>query len=83
MDSTQISLKNGKVVQTSKDIVNLSGNTNIYGGLSIKSGGTLTVLDNAGVGKVLTSDALGNISLQSASNGGIVNAPLTMFSEYL
>lgn len=61
---TKIILNSVNVEQINTDILSLSGATNINGSLIIESGATLTVKDNAGVGKILISDSNGILSLQ-------------------
>ena len=62
MLDTRPNLDDSKFEQCSGDQLSLSGTTDFYGILNIKSGTTLNILDNAGNGKVLTSDALGSAS---------------------
>ena len=64
---TKLDLSSGKFKQLSGDTLNLSGTTNLYKSFVFKSGSTLTFLPNKGAGKVMTSDADGNITLQPSS----------------
>lgn len=71
---TKPNFSNNKFEQCVGDIMNLSGCTQIYGYLDIESGATITICDNAGIGKVLTSDATGIASWQSISAGQGITA---------
>ena len=68
---TKPNLSSNKFEQCSGDIMNLSGCTQIYGIFDIESGATLSICDNHGVGKVLTSDASGNATWQAGCGGTI------------
>lgn len=68
---TKPNFSSNKFEQCVGDIMNLSGCTQIYGYFDIESGATITICDNAGTGKVLTSDATGIASWQSAAVQGI------------
>ncbi|HPC09444.1 MAG TPA: hypothetical protein PLN85_00020, partial [archaeon] len=57
---TKLNLNECKFEQLTTETLNLSGCTNIFGNLIIKSGGTISILDNHGMGKVFTSDDNGN-----------------------
>jgi len=57
---TKLNLNECKFEQLTTETLNLSGCTNIFGNLIIKSGGTISILDNHGMGKVFTSDYDGN-----------------------
>ena len=63
---TKPNLSNEKFEQYSGETLNLSGCTDIYGILKVTNNGTLSIIPNAGAGKVLTSDTLGNATWQSA-----------------
>lgn len=67
MIDTRPNLDNSKFEQCSGDVLNLSGTTYINGTLSVLSGSTLKIQDDAGDGKVLTSDASGNVTWQLPS----------------
>jgi hypothetical protein len=71
--NTKIDLYDGKVEQCSTELLHLSGCTHVYGEFLIQSGGTISILDNAGTGKVFTSDGLGNGTWE-INLGGIINA---------
>ena len=73
---TKPNLNSDKFEQYSGDTLNLSGNTNIFKNITIKSGGTLTILGNHGLGKVITSDVngIGTWQVASSSSGGITGA---------
>lgn len=62
---TKLKLNSDKAEQLNIETLSLSGSTKIYGGLTIESGSTFTVKENAGLGKVFTSDVNGNVTLQS------------------
>jgi len=66
---TKPNLSNRKFEQCSGDTMNLSGCTQIYGYFDMESGSTLSICSNAGVGKVLTSDATGVATWQTISSG--------------
>ena len=63
---TKPNLSNEKFEQYSGETLNLSGCTDIYGILKVTNNGTLSIIPNAGAGKVLTSDTLGNATWQAA-----------------
>ncbi len=65
---TKPNLDYSKFEQRTGDTLNLSGVTKVYNRLAVESGATFIMKSNAGDGKVLTSDAVGNISLQPSSN---------------
>lgn len=74
--NTKIDLYDGKVTQLSGELLHLSGCTHIYGEFLIQSGGTISILDNHGSGKIFTSDSNGvgtwqtySESVTGASNG--------------
>lgn len=56
---TKPNFSSNKFEQCTTDIMNLSGCTQIYGKLDLESGSTLSILNNYGNGKVLTSDENG------------------------
>ena len=60
-----------KYEQCSGDTMNLSGKTQIYGTFDMESGSTLSICDNAGDGKVLTSSASGIATWQTAGSAGV------------
>ena len=64
---TKPNLTDGKFEQFSGETLSLSGNTDIFGYLIIKSGATLSILPSHGVGKVLTSDSTGKATWQIAA----------------
>lgn len=71
---TKPNLSSEKFEQFSGDTLNLSGTTNFYKAITLRSGSTFTILPNKGVGKVLTSDADGIMTLQPSNNvTGIAN----------
>jgi hypothetical protein len=70
--NTKINLNSDKIIQCSGEILNLSGCTNIFGALELASGTTLSILANAGVGKVLTSDITGGTTWQNPTGGGTI-----------
>ena len=63
---TKPNLSNQKFEQCTGDVMNLSGNTQIFGTFDIKSGATLSICTGAVSGNVLTSDASGNATWQAA-----------------
>jgi len=63
---TKPNLSDSKFEQFSGETLSLSGNTNIYGHFAIKSGATISILSNYGVGKILTSDSGGTGTWQNA-----------------
>ena len=69
---TKPNLTDGKFEQFSGETLSLSGNTDIFGYLIIKSGATLSILPSHGAGKVLTSDSAGKATWQivAASSSG-------------
>lgn len=75
---TKPNLNSGKFEQLSGDTLNLSGTTNVFKNLSIRSGATFTISPNAGNGKTLTSNNSGNatwttpIGWSNLTNGSIV-----------
>ena len=64
---TKPNFSSNKFEQCTNDIINLSGCTQIYGTFDLESGSTLTICDNVGVGKVLTSNASGIATWQTPS----------------
>ena len=70
--NTKPDLTDGKFEQFSGETLSLSGNTDIFGYLIIKSGATLSILPSHGAGKVLTSDSAGKATWQivAASSSG-------------
>ncbi len=56
--------------QCASDVMNLSGCTQIYGTFDMESGSTLTICDNIGAGKVLTSNASGVATWSSTGTTG-------------
>jgi hypothetical protein len=64
MIDTKPNLSDGKFEQCTTDTLHLSGDTHVYGEFLIQSGGTLSILPNRGVGKVLTSDTGGTATWQ-------------------
>ena len=71
---TKINLYNGKAEQFSGEILSLSGCTYIYGNLTVENGATLSILPNAGTGKVLTSNSGGTATWQTSSGGAVTGA---------
>ena len=71
---TKPNFTSNKFEQCSGDTMNLSGCTQIFGIFDIESGATLSICDNIGVGKVLTSDASGNATWQEAGGSGITSS---------
>jgi hypothetical protein len=71
--NTKPDLTDGKFEQFSGETLSLSGNTDIFGYLIIKSGATLSILPSHGAGKVLTSDSAGKATWQivAASSSGV------------
>lgn len=86
---TKPNFNSGKFEQCSGDIMNLSGCTQIYGIFDIESSATLTICDNAGVGKILTSNANGIATWQAGgitaiSGGSGMNfSPITTTGEII
>ena len=82
---TKPNFSSNKFEQCSTDIMNLSGCTQIFGKLDMESGSTLTICDNVGTGKVLTSDASGIATWQtpsaSAASGENVTLEVTQSSH--
>ncbi|MFA5207150.1 MAG: hypothetical protein WC428_00470 [Candidatus Paceibacterota bacterium] len=72
--TTKLNLNSSKIEQCSGEVLNLSGCTNIFGKFEIASGATLSILANAGTGKVLTSNSGGTVTWQTPSGGGITGA---------
>jgi len=68
--NTKIDLYDGKVEQQGGEELHLSGCTYVFGQFVIQSGATISILDNAGNGKVLTSNADGLGTWQIPSSGG-------------
>lgn len=66
---TKPNLKDGKFEQAQSDILHLSGGTHIYGQFLVQSGGTFSILSNAGVNKVMTSDSGGTGTWQIINTG--------------
>lgn len=64
---TKPNFSNNKFEQCVGDIMNLSGCTQIYGYFDIENAATLTICNNAGAGKVLTSDGTGVATWQNPS----------------
>lgn len=75
MNTTRLVFDDERIGQISGNTISLSGTNNFYGTLTIQSGATLTVQDNAADGKVLTSDSSGNITLQAAPSPTISADP--------
>ena len=71
---TKPNLNSQKFKQCATDVMNLSGCTQIYGKLDFEVGSTLTICDNIGAGKVLTSDASGVGTWQVPTSGDISGA---------
>ena len=69
---TKPNFSSNKFEQCSGDTMNLSGCTQIFGTFDIESGATLSICNNIGVGKVLTSDASGNATWQEAGRSGTI-----------
>lgn len=67
---TKPNLNSEKFEQTTLDSLNLSGVTNVYNSIRFMSGSTFTILNNRGIGRVLTSDVNGNGTWQNISGGG-------------
>lgn len=57
--NTKLKFSGNKFDQCSGDTINLSGCTQIYGAFNMESGSTLSICNDFGVGKVLTSDGGG------------------------
>lgn len=66
---TKPNFSSNKFEQCTNDTMNLSGCTQIYGTFDMESGSTLSICGDAGVGKVLTSDASGNATWQEGGSG--------------
>jgi len=64
MIDTKPNLSDNKFEQCSGDILHLSGSTNVFGQFEIQSGATLSILPNAGLAKVLTSNSGGTATWQ-------------------
>ncbi len=88
---TKPNFNSGKFEQCSGDIMNLSGCTQIYGSFDIETGAILTICENAGLGKVLTSDETGIATWQTSSGGltaisggsGMNFSPITSTGEII
>lgn len=86
---TKPNFNSGKFEQCSGDIMNLSGCTQIYGIFDIEESATLTICENAGVGKILTSNASGIATWQAGaltaiSGGSGMNfSPITTTGEII
>jgi len=63
---TKPNLSCEKFEQLSGETLNLSGCTIIFGKFEVANNGTLSISSNAGTGKVLVSDSLGNATWQDA-----------------
>jgi hypothetical protein len=74
--NTKIDLYDGKVEQCSGELLHLSGCTHVYGEFLIQSGGTISILNNRGTGKILTSDSggIGTWQTIGAISGTITGA---------
>ena len=72
---TKSNLSSAKFQQSVSDVLALSGETNVFGTLELASGATLSIKSNCGVGKVLTSDALGVVTWQNPTGNitGVTN----------
>jgi len=70
---TKPNFSSKKFEQCATDIMNLSGCTQIYGMFDIETGATLTICENAGVGKILTSDGTGIATWQDAAAEGVTS----------
>jgi len=68
---TKPNFSSNKFEQCLGDIMNLSGCTQIYGLFDIETGATLTICENAGVGKILSSNSTGVATWQDATAQGI------------
>lgn len=64
---TKPNFSSNKFEQCTSDTMNLSGCTQIFGKFDMESGSTLTICDNFGTGKVLTSSASGVATWQTPS----------------
>jgi hypothetical protein len=80
---TKPNFTSNKFEQCSGDVMNLSGCTQIYGTFDMESGSTLTICSNAGIGKVLTSDATGIATWQvsGAESGEKISKVITQNSH--
>lgn len=84
---TKLNLNTNKFEQISTDILNLSGCTNVFGKLEMRSGSTLSILPNRGVDRILVSDSNGvgtwhiNSAITGATNLGSGNG--TIFTSIL
>jgi hypothetical protein len=82
--NTKPDLTDGKFEQFSGETLSLSGNTDIFGYLIIKSGATLSILPSHGAGKVLTSDSAGKATWQivaTSSSGENVTKQICQISH--
>lgn len=78
---TKPNFSSKKFEQCSNDIMNLSGCTQIYSMFDIETGATLTICENASVGKLLTSDATGVATWQKLGTpSGIQNTSTNISS---
>ena len=77
---TKPNFSSNKFEQCSNDVMNLSGCTQIYGIFDMESGSTLTICANAGVGKVLTSDATG-VATWQVGGGEKISRVITQASH--
>jgi len=80
---TKPNLNSDKFEQSIADVLKLSGCTEVYGKYIIENGGTISIVDNKGLGKVFTSDANGVgswqtpiISVSGATNLGTGNGTI-------
>lgn len=81
---TKPNLSSNKFEQCASDVMNLSGCTQIYGTFDMESGSTLSICDNAGANKVLTSNASGVATWQSpsaAASGDKISKTITQASH--
>ena len=69
---TKPNFTSNKFEQCSGDTMNLSGYTQIYGTFDLESGSTLSICNNQGAGKVLTSDANGKATWETISNDALM-----------
>ena len=69
---TKPNFSSNKFEQCTNDTMNLSGCTQIFGKFDMESGSTLTICDNRGVGKVLTSSASGVATWEPISNDALM-----------
>lgn len=86
---TKPNFNSGKFEQCSGDIMNLSGCTQIYGVFDIETSAILIICENAGNGKILTSNANGVATWQAGgittiSGGSGMNfSPITTTGEII